>query len=82
MVWLGLTGNGSNDPGLTDAESGGGVTARRSRWRPVATVKLLPFVGRGSPESARNDDDGVSFDAGGCAASSNGGARGSFNRCR
>jgi len=44
MVWLGLTGNGSSDPGLTNVEFGGGVTARRSRWRPVAMSKLLPLM--------------------------------------
>jgi len=39
-------------------------------------------VGCGSSESARNGDEGVSPNARGCATSSNGGARGSFNRCR
>ncbi|KAG2391495.1 uncharacterized protein HKW66_Vig0127440 [Vigna angularis] len=60
-VWLGLSGNGNSDLGLTDAESGGSVTGRRSRGRLVAMVKSE----RGMKEKNSGDSRQSGGDAGG-----------------
>jgi len=55
MLVLDTTNINNSDLQLIEVESSGGVAARRSRWRPVATTKLLllmlDVVHRNLPET-------------------------------